>query len=69
MVNRAKTACIPKPGFPVPFPFLILAFCCGLLVLGSHIRDKFFTKVVTCLISFIGTFEMLIYILIVCYSG
>jgi hypothetical protein len=55
MINGARTACIPKPGFPVPFPFLILSFCFGLLVLGSHIRDKFFTKILTCLIAFIGS--------------
>lgn len=55
MINTYRTACIPEPGFPVPFPFLILSICIGLIVFGSHIRDKFFTKVVTCLIALIGS--------------
>jgi hypothetical protein len=40
MVNKGKTACVPAPGFPVPFPFLFLSVCLGLLVLGSYIKDK-----------------------------
>lgn len=55
MINAAKNACIPKPGFPVPFPFLFFSFCIGLLVLGSHIRDKTLTKVYTCLIALVGS--------------
>lgn len=68
MINKGNTACIPSPGFPVPFPFLILSICFGLIVVGSHIRDKFFTKVYTCLIAFIGSQEMVIYLLMAGYS-
>lgn len=53
----------------MPFPFLFLSLCLSLLVLGSYIKDKFFTKVPTNLIALIGSQELLIYILMVCYSG
>mmetsp|Transcript_43828 Transcript_43828/g.42324 ORF Transcript_43828/g.42324 Transcript_43828/m.42324 type:complete len:385 (+) Transcript_43828:1678-2832(+) len=68
MINTGRTACIPEPGFPVPFPFIILSICFVIIVLGSYIRDKFFTKVVTCLIALVGTQEILIYILMVGYA-
>ena len=37
--------------------------------MGSYIKDKFFTKITTNLIALIGMQEILIYGLIVCYSG
>lgn len=69
MVNDAETACIPEPGFPVPFPFLFMAVCFALLVLGSYIRDKISTKIYSCLIALITCSEPLIYGLIIAYSG
>ena len=69
MINHQRTACIPKPGFPIPFPFLILAVCLGLLVMGSYLKDKFLTRILTNLIALVGSLEMLIYILMVCYAG
>lgn len=69
IINDQRTACVPGPGAAVPFPFLILSFCLGILVVGSEIKDKTFTKAVTCLIALISSSEMLIYALIVCYSG
>ena len=54
MVNSARTACIPAPGSPVPFPFLILTLCLCLIVLGSYIKDKISTKILSCLIALIG---------------
>ena len=69
IINKERTACVPAPGSPVPFPFLILSACLSLLVLGSHVMDKFFTKIHTCLIALLSSQEMLIYVLIVCYSG
>lgn len=69
MINKARTACVPAPGYPIPFPFLFLSVCLGLLVLGSYLKDKFFTKVGTSLIALLGSQEMLIYMLIVAYSG
>lgn len=56
------------PGAPVPFPFLIAAVFVSFLVLGSHIKEKFYTKVYTCLIAIIGSFELVMYILIVAFS-
>lgn len=53
----------------MPFPFLFLSACLSVLVLGSYIKDKFFTKVKTCLIALIGMQEILIYGLMVCYAG
>ncbi len=41
----------------------------ALLVLGSYIKDKFFTKVLTNLIALISMSEMLMYLLILAYSG
>jgi hypothetical protein len=69
MINQQKTACVPQPGSIVPFPFLFLTACLSILVLGSYIKDKFFTKVNTNLIALIGMQEMLIYGLMVCYAG
>ena len=53
----------------MPFPFLFLSGCLGILVVGSYIKDKFFTKVLTCLISLIGMQEILIYAIMVCYAA
>ena len=69
VINQEKNACVPAPGSPVPFPFVFLSACLCLLVLGSYIKDKFFTKVPTNLIALLGSQEMLIYILMVCYAG
>ncbi len=41
----------------------------GLLVLGSYIKDKFFTKVLTNLIALISLPELLMYFLMMAYSG
>ena len=54
IVNKARTACIPAPGSPIPFPFLILTLILCLIVLGSYIKDKISTKVLSCLIALIG---------------
>ncbi len=56
---------MPVPGSPIPFPFLIASIFVSFLVLGSYLKEKFFTKVYTCLISIIGAFEMVMYALIV----
>jgi hypothetical protein len=40
MINKLRTACVPAPGFPVPFPFIFLSVCLGLMVIGSYIKDK-----------------------------
>ncbi len=69
MINQQKTACVPKPGSIVPFPFLFLSACLAILVLGSYIKDKFFTKVNTNLIALIGMQELLLYGITVCYAG
>jgi hypothetical protein len=39
------------------------------IVLGSWLKDKFFTKVITCLIALIGSFEVLMYTLMVIFSA
>jgi len=41
----------------------------GIIVLGSYIKDKFFTKVLTNLIALTSLQEMLMYLLILAYSG
>jgi len=38
------------------------------LVLGSYLKEKFFTKVYTCLICIIGSFEIVMYSLMVAFS-
>ena len=67
-INDARTACVPSPGSPVPFPFLLLAVFVSFLVLGSHLKEKFFTKVLTNLIALIGAFELVMYLLMVVYA-
>ena len=37
--------------------------------MGSHLKDKFLTKIYTNLIALIGSLETLIYILMVSYAG
>jgi hypothetical protein len=69
IINQQLTACVPAPGSIVPFPFLFLSACLSILVVGSYIKDKFFTKVKTCLIALLGMQEILIYGLMVCYAG
>ena len=64
-LNEDLTACIPEPGSPVPFPFLIAAIFVSFLVLGSYLKEKFFTKVYTCVLSIIGSFELIMYLLMV----
>jgi hypothetical protein len=68
-LNEDLTACVPEPGSPVPFPFLIAAIFVSFLVLGSYLKEKFFTKVYTCLISIIGSFEVIMYLLMVGISA
>ena len=53
-INTQRTACVPKPGSAVPFPFLIFSVILSLLVLGSYIKDKFFTKVYSNLIALLS---------------
>ena len=68
-LNEDNTACVPAPGSPVPFPFLIAAIFVSFLVLGSYLKEKFFTKVYTCLICIIGSFEIIMYSLMVGFSA
>jgi hypothetical protein len=68
-LNDDLTACVPEPGSPVPFPFLIAAVFVSFLVLGSYLKEKFFTKVYTCLLAIIGSFEIIMYALMVALSG
>lgn len=67
-LNEDKSACVPEPGSPIPFPFLIASIFVSFLVLGSYLKEKFFTKVYTCLISIIGSFEVIMYSLMVGFS-
>lgn len=65
LLNEDLTACVPEPGSPVPFPFLIATIFVSFLVLGSYLKEKFFTKVYTCLIAIVGMFEIVMYALMV----
>ena len=67
-INDQKTACIPSPGSPIPFPFLLSSVLISFLVLGSYLKEKLFTKVYTNLISLIGALEVLMYVLMVVYA-
>ena len=67
-INKKNTACIPAPGSPVPFPFLFMSVCLALVVLGSYMKERTETKVCTCLIFMIGSWEILQYFLIGIYS-
>jgi uncharacterized membrane protein len=69
MINAKRTACVPAPGSPVPFPFLIFSLILCLLVLGSYIKDKYFTKVYSNLIALLSFQEMLIYLIMMAYAG
>lgn len=69
LLNEQNTACVPKPGSPVPFPFLIAAVFVSFLVLGSYLKEKFFTKVYSCLICIIGAFEIVMYGLMVGFAA
>lgn len=68
-LNENNSACVPLPGSPIPFPFLIATIFVSFLVLGSYLKEKFFTKVYTCLISIIGSFEIIMYSLMVGFSA
>ena len=68
IINDAKTACVPEPGSAVPFPFLLLALLICLLVLGSYLKDKPATKVLTNLIALIGSMEIIMYVMMVVYA-
>ena len=68
-LNEENTACVPEPGSPLPFPFLIAALFLALLVLSSYLKEKFFTKVLTCLVCFIGVLELPIYFLMVVFAA
>lgn len=67
-LNEELTACVPEPGSPIPFPFLIATIFVSFLVLGSYLKEKFFTKVSTCLIAIIGSFEVPMQALMVIYA-
>ena len=68
MINEEKTACVPKPGSQLPFPFLLTAVLICFLVLGSYLKDKVFTKVKTNLIACIGALELVMYSIMVGYA-
>lgn len=68
-LNEQNSACVPEPGSPVPFPFLIAAIFVSFLVLGSYLKEKFFTKVYTCLLCIIGGFEIVMYGLMVGFAA
>jgi hypothetical protein len=68
-INANSTACVPSPGSVVPFPFILSAIFMSFIVLGSWLKDKFFTKVITNLIALIGSFEVIMYLLMVIFSG
>lgn len=59
---------MPKPGSAVPFPFLLAAMLLCLLVLGSYLKDKAYTKVITNIIALVGSLELAMYLLMVFYS-
>lgn len=67
-LNENNSACIPLPGSPIPFPFLIASIFVSFLVLGSYLKEKFFTKVYTCMLSIIGSFEVIMYSLMIAYA-
>lgn len=67
-LNEQRSACVPLPGSPIPFPFLIATIFVSFLVMGSYLKEKFFTKVYTCLIAIIGAFEMPMYGLMVAFA-
>ena len=69
VINKQKTACVPSPGSPVPFPFLFLSGMLSLVVFGSWLKDKFFTKVPTSLLAILSLQEILMYFLMLAYSG
>ena len=68
-INSARTACIPSPGSCVPFPFLLSSIFMCFIVLGSYLKDQFFTKVKTNLIALIGSFEIIMYFMLVIFSA
>ena len=80
-INENESGCIPVPGSAVPFPFILISIFICFLVLGSYLKDKFYTKVLTNLICLIGSLEIVMYImmvlmayfteeyLILCFSG
>ena len=59
---------MPEPGSPVPFPFILVAIFICFLVLGSYLKDKFYTKVVTNLICLIGCLEVVMYVMMILYA-
>lgn len=67
-LNENNSACIPLPGSPIPFPFLIASIFVSFLVLGSYLKEKFFTKVYTCMLCIIGSFEVIMYSLMIAYA-
>jgi hypothetical protein len=68
MINKEQTACIPEPGSAVPFPFILSAMLLCLLVLGSYLKDKHFTKVTTNLIALIGALEIIMYLMMIGFA-
>ena len=68
MINAAKNACVPEPGSAVYFPFLLTALLLCFLVVGSYLKDKPSTKVLTNLIALIGSLELLMYVMMAIYA-
>jgi hypothetical protein len=68
-INEKRTACIPAPGSPIPFPFIFMAICMSLTVAGSYMKEKDLTKIKTCLIFLISSMEFLQYILIAVFAA
>ena len=68
IINDARNACVPEPGSPVPFPFILVAIFICFLVLGSYLKDKFYTKIVTNLICLIGCLEVVMYVMMIIYA-
>jgi hypothetical protein len=64
VINKRNTACIPVPGTPIPFPFIIIFVCSAFVVGYSKMKESKRTKVLTSLIFIIGSFELLEYGLI-----
>lgn len=67
-INDKNTACIPIPGTPIPFPFIFMGICMSLAVAYSKLKESKNTKVYTSLIMFLGSFELLQYLLMAIWS-
>jgi len=68
-INKKNTACIPVPGTPIPFPFLIMGVCMLVVVYDSRMKERTSTRVPTCLIFLFGSMELLEYLLIIVFAA